>query len=143
LGVLIIASALPLPGIVTLLIVVGAGSLSVGLYRHRAGIRVVQLQEGARLGWLAGLFVFLPLLALSTLYVFALSDPEFAAEFRKVMSAKGVDQAMVEQFFKAIRNPLELIMALLFGFLLFSTLAAVGGVISAWLGRPRNSSSAG
>jgi hypothetical protein len=116
---------------------VGAGFLSVYLYRRRTGL-ILSLGSGARMGWMTGLFAFLILLVLLTTLVLLLSDPDMAARLLSELRARGAD-VNAEHMVEAFQSPGGLTQIVLISFIVFTLFPAIGGAIGAKVlsGRPR------
>jgi hypothetical protein len=131
------ASALSGPVVVLPIVwLLGAGFLSVYLYRRRTG-QTLTLGSGARMGWMTGLFAFLILLVLLTMIVVAISDPSIASKLLAEMRARGAD-VNAETMLEAFHSPAGIVQIVVVSFLVFTVFPTLGGALGAkLLGRPR------
>ncbi len=124
------ASGLTVPiAILPFLCMVGAGFLSVYLYRRRTG-QSLSLGSGARMGWMTGMFAFLILLVLLTTVVWAVSDQTFASRMVEEIRARGMS-GDPEKFLEVFRTPAGIVQILLVYFVFFTLFPTVGGVLGA------------
>jgi hypothetical protein len=124
------ATALSGPVLILPLVwLLGAGFLSVYLYRRRTGL-VLSLGSGARMGWMTGLFAFLILLVLLTTIVLVLSDPNMAATLLNELRARGAD-GNAEQMMEAFQSPGGVTQIVLVSFIVFTLFPTIGGAIGA------------
>jgi hypothetical protein len=119
---------------VSLLWLVVAGFFCVALYRRRTGQKLSMI-NGAHLGWICGLFVFVLMGLMFTVTV--MSDPGSLSSAMEAMrnqlnaSARpGID---VNQIMEAMRSPVGILFGFLGAFLLLTVLPAFGGAIGAKL----------
>jgi zinc-ribbon domain len=119
---------------VSLLWLVVAGFFCVALYRRRTGQKLSMI-NGAHLGWICGLFVFVLMGLMFTVTV--MSDPGSLSSAMEAMrnqltaSARpGID---VNQIMEAMRSPVGILFGFLGAFLLLTCLPAFGGAIGAKL----------
>jgi hypothetical protein len=130
--------ALPMPPVLQavwqLITLFAGGFLSVYLYGRRTGISL-SVWNGARLGWITGVFCFLIMMVLFTISIFAIAAGEgLQAFFRQAVSARGTPE-IAEQLERLLESPAG-IAGMLIGFLLifFFMLTAVptaGGAVGA------------
>ncbi len=115
----------------------GAGFISVYLYRRRTGLPVT-LRSGARMGWMTGVFAFIILLVLLIFLVLAISDPSIASKLLADMKARGAN-VNAETMMEAFRNPAGIVQMILISFVTFTLFPALGGMLGAKLlnGRSR------
>jgi hypothetical protein len=114
----------------------GAGFLSVYLYRRRTG-QSLSPTNGARMGWMTGLFAFVIMLVLLTTVVLAISDPEIASKLLAEMKARGAD-VKADTLMEAFRSPSGIIQIVLVSFVVFTLFPTLGGMLGAkLLKRPR------
>ena len=118
-------------GALGLIALVGGGIFAVFLYRRSTG-QSISIANGARLGWITGIFLFV-LLLLSFTISFAL-QPTFFDDLQKEITQRAVlPEADVRQIVQMLRTPIG-IGAMLFGMFLSSTLpSALGGAVGAKL----------
>ena len=109
----------------------GAGFLSVYLYRRRTG-QSLTTTSGARMGWMTGLFAFIILLVLLTTVVLAISDPGIATKLVEEMRARGAD-VNAETVVEAFRNPAGIVQIVIMSFVVFTLFPTIGGAIGAKL----------
>jgi hypothetical protein len=128
----VIASILRLPQVLSVLWLPAGGFISVLLYRRRTGQRLT-VRNGARLGWICGLFGFImAILALAAL-VMGLSDPSVASNLERQLEANGIPAATVSQMLDVFRSPSGIAGIVLTFFVMFSLLPAFGGALGAKL----------
>jgi pheromone shutdown protein TraB len=120
--------------LVFLLWLVIAGFFCVAAYRRRTGQRL-SMVNGAHLGWICGLFVFVLMGLMFTVSV--MSDPGSLASDMEAMRSQlnasarpGID---VNQIMEAMRSPAGILFGFLGAFLLLTALPACGGAIGAKL----------
>jgi hypothetical protein len=128
----VMTGPLALPRIFALVWLVATGVLAVFLYRRRTGQRLSAL-SGAHLGWICGIFGFLIVTILLTIFVAALSDPSTLSAVQEQLRDHGMKEGDVQQFIDLLRTPVGIASALLMSFLLFTVLPACGGWIGAKL----------
>jgi hypothetical protein len=125
-------------GSILLLAIAASGVLSVFLYSRRTGYRMTAI-EGARHGWISGLFFFVFVLVLMTLFIVGImSVPDAAVQIREQLKAQGsLPPEQVTQLIDAIADPGKLagtmLMGAVFSFVLFTSLSSLGGVLGARL----------
>jgi len=131
----------PLPAFLALgwllLWLLAAGFLSVWFYRRRTGEKL-SIRNGMRMGWITGVFCFVIATLFFTISVVSISSKGgLAAFYRSQFSARGTIDPNVEQFLEILQNPAGLatviLLSLLFVFVLFTLLPAVGGALGAKL----------
>jgi len=112
------------------------GAFAVFLYSRRTG-ETLSVINGARLGWISGLFGFLVLSVLVLLVVMQISQPEVATALREQMkkSPVPVSETDVNQMIDFMRSPPGVPAILIFLFLLSTVLPAFGGAVGAKLFR--------
>jgi hypothetical protein len=120
-----------------LIALLATGVLSVFLYGRRTGYRMTPI-EGARHGWISGLFFFVFTLVLVTLFmVLIMSVPDAAALMREQLKAQGTLTPEATRMIEVIQQPSQLASSLLagmiFSFVLFTSLSSLGGVLGARL----------
>jgi hypothetical protein len=116
-----------------LLAFVGAGMLAVYLYRRWTGERL-SVMNGARLGWIAGIFIFVISTLLVTLSIVALSEPEVLQQAREQMARRSsLSEADINQMLDQLRTAPGIVATLAVLFLSSTLLPAFGGAIGAKL----------
>jgi hypothetical protein len=114
-----------------LLGMVAGGVLAVYLYRRRTG-QGLSMANGARLGWITGIFLFLLVLVSLTMTV-ALEPTYFDRLREDVVKRSTLPEAEVRQLTELFFSPIGL-GALILGTFITSTLApALGGAVGAKL----------
>jgi hypothetical protein len=133
-SVCLVASMLigQLPGlqVVAMLAPAASGFLAVHLYRRRTGEKL-SLSNGARLGWISGLFGFVIITVLFTIFSVMLAQPELADAVREQASQRNRPEMV--QVMEEFRSPAAIVKTLAATFLLFSLLPAFGGTLGAKL----------
>lgn len=138
-GIASLLITVPLPALFALawllLWLIAAGFLSVWFYRRRTG-EELSIRNGMRMGWITGVFCFVIATLFFTISVVSISSKGgLAAFYRSQFSARGTIDPNVEQFLEILQNPTGLatviLLSLLFVFVLFTLLPAVGGAIGA------------
>ena len=105
-----------------------AGFGAVYLYQKKTG-ESLTIGNGARMGWLTGLFVFLITLVMLVLMVVALMSDEVRESVRQQVNAAGGDLNF-EEFIEGIQSP-RLFGGLVVLFLFLTALPLVGGAVGA------------
>jgi hypothetical protein len=126
---------LPLLRVLAPVWLVATGFLAVFLYRRRTGQRLSAL-SGAHLGWICGIFGFVIVTIILTIFAVALSEPTFVSAMQEQLRDHGTpesDVAQVKQVIEALRTPAGIASALLTSFVLFTLLPAFGGLLGAKL----------
>ena len=107
-----------------------SGFLAVHLYRKRTGQKL-SLAGGARLGWISGLFGFVIITLLFTLFAVMLAQPELADAIREQAAQRNRPEMV--QVIEEFRSPASVAKTLAATFLLFTLLPAFGGTLGAKL----------
>jgi hypothetical protein len=112
----------------------GAGILSVWLYNRRSG-NSLSVRDGARLGWITGVFCFVILTVMTTL-VFAFAGTGGIANAYQTHAQKsGIPNADIERGIGILQDPASavpfLLIVLFTSFMMFSTASSIGGAIGA------------
>lgn len=128
----VIAVQLPLPRAIALVLLVLTGVLAVFLYRRRTGQRL-SILNGAHLGWICGIFGFIIVTLMLTMFAVALSEPSAVATIREQLKTVGKSDADLDQMIRIFHDPANITGAVLETFLLFTILPAFGGAIGAKL----------
>jgi hypothetical protein len=129
---LLVVGQLALPEALIFVWLAAAGFLAVFLYRRSTGQRL-SVVNGARLGWISGVFGFVIVTILLTLFVVALSEPSVVTALREQIKTRGIPEANLDQMIDALRSPSGITSALGLFFLLFTVLPAFGGAVGAKL----------
>jgi len=129
---LLVVGQLALPQALIFVWLAAAGFLAVFLYRRRTGQRL-SVMNGARLGWISGIFGFVIVTIILTVFVIALSEPSVVATLREQIKTRGIPEATLDQTIEALRSPSGITSALGLFFLLFTVLPAFGGAVGAKL----------
>jgi len=111
---------------------VGGGFLAVYLYERRTGQKL-SVVNGARLGWLCGIFGFIVVIIALAGTAVILSDPAMVSAMRDQLHSRGIPDAAAEQMVNIFHTPAGLTTALLLAFVLFTILPAFGGALGAKL----------
>lgn len=118
-------------GAMGVLVMLAGGVFAVFLYRRSTG-QLLSVANGARLGWITGIFLFILLLVTFTASV-ALEPTFFADLEAQIRSRSTLPQAEVQQIMDMLRTPLG-IGAMVLGMFLSATLPpAIGGAVGAKL----------
>jgi hypothetical protein len=129
---LLVVGQLALPQALIFVWLAAAGFLAVYLYRRSTGERL-SVVNGARLGWISGIFGFVLVTIILTMIVVALSEPSVVAALRDQTKTRGIPEANFDQMIQVIHSPSELTTILGLSFLLFTVLPAFGGAVGAKL----------
>jgi hypothetical protein len=129
---LLVVGRLPVPQALIFVWLAAAGFLAVFLYRRRTGQRL-SVVNGARLGWISGIFGFVLVTIILTMFVIALSEPSVVTALREQTKTSGIPDATFDQMIQALHSPAELTSILGVSFLLFTILPAFGGAVGAKL----------
>jgi hypothetical protein len=129
---LLVVGRLPIPQALIFVWLAAAGFLAVYLYRKSTGQRL-SVVNGARLGWISGIFGFVIVTVILTMLVVALSEPATVTALREQTKTSGVPEATFNQLIDVLHSPADLTTVLGFSFLLFTVLPAFGGAIGAKL----------
>lgn len=116
---------------------IAAGFWAVFVYRRRTGERLTAM-NGAHLGWISGVFVFVIVAVMMTILAMALSDASAVDAMRDQWRHYGKSEAELNQLLTNFHNPLNILAALPLFFLLFTLLPAFGGALGAKLLDRRN-----
>lgn len=115
---------------------VGAGFLSVYLYRRRTG-EELSVKKGARMGWITGVFCFVIATVFFTITLLVISNRGGLAQFyREQLSAQGTGaQVDLEQLLSVLESPAGvggiIFFSLLMMFVFFTLLPTLGGAMGA------------
>jgi len=112
---------------------VAGGFLAVYFYQRRTG-QIVTIVNGARLGWISGIFTFAMITVLFTFLVVALSQPEMVSQLLDQMTKRtSVSQEDAKRLIDTLRSPSGILTAITFLFLSSTLLPAFGGAVGAKL----------
>jgi len=129
---LLVVGQLALPQALVLVWLAAAGFLAVFLYRRRTGQKL-SVMNGARLGWISGIFGFVIVTIILTMFVIALSEPSVVTALREQIKTRGIPEANLDQMIEALHSPSGITSVLGMFFLLFTILPAFGGAVGAKL----------
>ena len=110
----------------------GGGFLAVYLYKRRTGQRL-SVANGARLGWICGIFGFVVVIIALAGTALMLSDPAMVAAMRDQLHSRGIPDTAADQMMNIFHTPSGLTSALLVSFVMFTILPACGGALGAKL----------
>ena len=131
-----LATSLPLPPVVRLLLLMGAGFFAVYLYRRRSG-QPVAVPAGIRMGWISGLFCFVLFTLLFTLSFSALAlmtrDGGMSVYLRDHLAAMGMPEESIKQALEILASPWQMLGMLAWLFITSTFLPALGGAIGSRL----------
>ena len=133
-GLICLLQSVPMPSLIQpvwlLVLLLAGGFLSVYLYHRRTG-HEISVMAGARLGWMTGVFVFLVMLILFTIYSVGMGLQPF---FTAALATRGTPE-LAEQFEQIRRNPAGLaamlLMSLAAFFFLLTMISSAGGALAA------------
>jgi hypothetical protein len=129
---LLVVGQLALPQALVFVWLAAAGFLAVFLYRRSTGQRL-SVMNGARLGWISGVFGFVIVTIILTMFVIALSEPSVVTALREQIKTRGIPEANLDQMIEALHSPSGITSVLGLFFLLFTILPAFGGAVGAKL----------
>ncbi len=129
---LLVVGQLALPQALILVWLAAAGFLAVFLYRRSTGQRL-SVMNGARLGWISGIFGFVIVTLILTIFVIALSQPSVVTALHEQAKTRGLPEASLDQMIEALHSPSGITSVLGMFFLLFTVLPAFGGAVGAKL----------
>jgi hypothetical protein len=119
-------------------VALGGGWYSTFLYRRRSGVALNSL-NGARMGWMTGVFTFVITTVFFTLAIaLMMSNGELLSAYRRNAESMGMSAETVEKFQDLMNNPglfgFSIVAGLFFQFVLQTFMSSVGGFLSG-LGR--------
>lgn len=129
---LLVVGQLALPEALIFVWLAAAGFLAVFLYRRSTGERL-SVVNGARLGWISGIFGFVIVTIILTLFVIALSEPSVVTALREQIKTRGIPEANLDQMIESLHTPSGITSVIGMFFLLFTVLPAFGGAVGAKL----------
>lgn len=113
------------------LVLLFGGGYAVHLYRRRSGSALNVLQ-GMRLGWFAGLFSFVLVLIFFTLSVAVISsNRDVLKAAAESAPAGGIAREAVEQLQRTMEKPADMLGQLAVSFVFLTVCSAAGGAIAA------------
>ena len=117
--------------------IVGGGWYASFLFERRSG-EPPSLRTGARLGWICGIFSFVISTIFFSLSALALVNSSSALEAnRKNVAALGLPSDVMDQMMSVIKNPVSLVILLVFLFLLLTVMSSLGGLLHGYSARRR------
>jgi hypothetical protein len=129
---LLVVGQFSLPQVLIFVWLAAAGFLAVYLYKRSTGQRL-SVMNGARLGWISGIFGFVIVTIILTMFVIALSEPSVVTALREQIKTRGIPEANLDQMIEALHSPSGVTSVLGLFFLLFTILPAFGGAVGAKL----------
>lgn len=133
-GFAFLLGLLPVPFLGRVILLLAAGFFSVYLYRRRSG-RSLSVRNGARIGWMSGLFCFVIVMVLFTINLLLISivtrETGMADFYRQQLGAMGMPEESIRQVIELFQSPLQITGLLFTLFLLFTGLLTVGGALGA------------
>lgn len=127
---------LPAPFPARIVLLLFAGFVSVYLYRRRSG-EALSPWNGARIGWMSGLFSFVIITVLFTVNMvmiwFIAREGGLAAFYEQQLGAMGMSKQNIEQVVEVFRSPIQITMLMFSLFVMFTGLLTAGGAIGARL----------
>lgn len=125
-------------GVLFPFVLFGGGWIASYLY-CRKSTRPINARNGAALGWIAGLFTFLILLAFITLLFMTLAgNPEFVQAVRENSSKYGARAEDINQLLDLPKHPDRLALGLGLNFVQLTVFSSLGGLLHAYARRRRN-----
>jgi len=116
-----------------LIALAAAGFFAVYLYRRRTGA-ILSVANGARLGWLSGIFIFTIAIIVFTIQLVALSPSQMMRDLHEQMTKNySASEAQINQVITFLASPSGIGMIVLFSFLMITLLPALGGAVGAKL----------
>jgi hypothetical protein len=114
-----------------LIALAAAGFFAVYLYRRRTGA-ILSVANGARLGWLSGIFIFLIAILVFTIQLVALSPSQMMNELREQMLKNySATEVQINQVISFLASPTGIGTIVLFSFFMITLLPALGGAVGA------------
>lgn len=119
------------------LVLAAGGAYAVVLFSRRSG-RTLSVMEGARMGWIAGVFSFVISTVLFTAGLL-MSGKGLVPMFEENLKTAGLDSANTGKALEMIRDPnvlvIFVVLMLIFNFLLVAVVSSLGGALGARLTR--------
>lgn len=114
------------------------GAYAVFLYRRRAGAGLT-IVNGARMGWITGVFAFVLITIFFTLSMALIAgSDQFLDAYKESARSMGLSGENSDKLGEYLRNPLFLLGALGFQFLMLTLLCSLGGALGAKLSHREN-----
>jgi hypothetical protein len=124
----ILLDSIPLLSVLCIIWAMGAGFMAAWMYRKRTG-RPVSVGNGAKLGWITGVFSSVILTIMVTVTVIFNGD-KLTEEFRRQMAVAWSKDPNYQQLLSTFENPASfatMIVVMLFCIFLVLSLASVAG----------------
>lgn len=119
------------------LVLAAGGAYAVVLFSRRSG-RTLSVMEGARMGWISGVFSFVISTVLFTAGLL-ISGKGLVPMFEENLKTAGLDSANTGKAMEMIRDPnvlvIFVVLMLIFNFLLVAVVSSLGGALGARLTR--------
>ena len=116
-----------------LIALAAAGFFAVYLYRRRTGA-ILSVANGARLGWLSGIFIFTIAIIVFTIQMVALSPSQMMRDLHEQMTKNySASEAQINQVIAFLGSPSGIGTIVLFSFFMITLLPALGGAVGAKL----------
>jgi hypothetical protein len=116
-----------------LIALAAGGFFAVYLYHRRTGARL-SVANGARLGWISGIFIFAIAGLVFTIQLVTVSPSVIGNEVREQMAKNySATEAQIHQMISFVTSPSGIGTIVLFSFCLVTVLAALGGAVGAKL----------
>jgi hypothetical protein len=113
---------------------IAGGFFGAYLYRKRTG-QLLSIMNGMRLGWIAGIFVFLITAVLLAVIAAALTQPEMAQQLREQMAKSSASSEEVTAFLEMLQSVSGVSSLLLIALVSSTLLMGLGGAMGALFGR--------
>ena len=108
-----------------------AGFFAVYLYRRRTGA-ILSVANGARLGWISGIFIFAIAIMVFAIQLVALSPSKMMNELHQQMIKNySASEAQINQVIGFLASPSGIGTIVLFSFFMITLLPALGGAVGA------------
>jgi len=108
----------------------GAGYLSVWIYKRRTGQRL-NILGGARMGWITGLLTCGLLTLLFGVLMVAIQQAGGLEALKNGLKDFAVQQSRVDEAIKVLQNPLAILRSLLEMFVILTLTCMAGGALGA------------
>ncbi len=108
----------------------GAGYLSVWIYKRRTGQRL-NVRGGARMGWITGLLTCGLLTLLFAVLMVAIQQAGGLEALKSGLKDFAVQQSRVDEAIKVLQNPLAILRSLLEMFVILTLTCMAGGALGA------------
>ncbi len=129
-----LGSSLPFHPAIRMLLLLAAGAFAVHLYAKRSGYPV-EVRNGVKMGWIAGLFCFVIFTVLFTISVAAMAymvrDGSMAAYLEQQLGNMGMPADNVKQAMELFQNPVQILLMLVWLFFTLTFIPALGGALGA------------